>query len=85
MSLMEIYKIFEKRKLTFQELVKNNGHSLALDQKQKIRGAIDEIDMFLKTLEYYHCNETETKQPSLACNPEKKGFLSRFSAISKKK
>jgi len=84
MVLMDIYKIFEKRKRNMQELLENNSHSIALEKKQEIRGAVAEIDIFLRTLEYYQSQpQDRAGDIDLASIPEKKPGL--FSRLFRKK
>lgn len=80
MVLMDIYKIFEKRKRNMEELLQNNSHSIALEKKHEIQGAVAEIDIFLRTLEYFQ-NQPQNGMDNidLGSTPEKKsGLFSRF-------
>lgn len=80
MVLTDIYKIFEKRKRNMQGLL-NNGHSLAIDKKNEIKGAVNEIDIFLKTLEHFKSQEpSQDEDFSLLDAPleEKKGLFSKI-------
>ncbi|OGM02933.1 hypothetical protein A3K72_04295 [Candidatus Woesearchaeota archaeon RBG_13_36_6] len=63
-----------------EELLQNNSHSIALEKKHEIQGAVAEIDIFLRTLEYFQ-NQPQNSMDNidLGSSPEKKsGLFSRF-------
>ena len=80
MVLMDIYKIFEKLKRNMEELLQSNSHSIAIEKKHQIKGAVDEIDIFLRTLEHFQDQPQKGLDDiNLGSVPEKKsGFFSRF-------
>jgi len=79
MVLTDIYKIFEKRKRNMEGIL-NNGHSLALNKKSEIKGAVNEIDIFLKTLEHFQNQPQNMPEINLESAPlnEKKGLFSKI-------
>jgi hypothetical protein len=88
MVLMDIHDIFRNRKSSIQEMLKNSEGSIALEKKHEMIGAINEIDIMLRTLEYYnvHGRKDSTQQLNLLSNSDsEKGFFSRFSDALKKK
>ena len=58
----------------------NNGHSLAITKKSEIKGAVNEIDIFLKTIEHFQNLSQESKDVGLVSAPEevKKGLFSKI-------
>jgi len=70
MALMEIHNIFLNRKNNIIQMLKNQEGSIALDKKHELIGAMNEIDLVLKTLEYYNTNgKRETGEINLLNNP----------------
>lgn len=77
MVLTDLYKIFEKRKRNMQDII-NNGHSLALDKKHEIKGAVNEIDIFLRTIEHFQNAPVETDEINLITVKKREGFFNKL-------
>lgn len=61
------------------EGILKNGHSIALDKKQEIKGAVAEIDIFLKTLQHFqNMPKNHTDDLELISPVKKEGVLSKF-------
>lgn len=58
----------------------NNGHSLALNKQNEIKGAVNEIDIFLKTIEHFQNQPQDMVEINLSSAPlnEKKGLFSKI-------
>jgi hypothetical protein len=92
MVLMEIHTIFENRKNSMLQILKNQERSIALEKKQELKGAVNEIELFLKTLEFYSNNNNVQKEAPLGNlmkdidgDDDRKGFFSRFDGFFKRK
>jgi hypothetical protein len=59
MVLSEITKIFEKRRAELYSLLDKRKDELKPEIQHQIYGAMNEIDIFLKTIEYYKEKETD--------------------------
>jgi hypothetical protein len=71
MVLMEIHNIFLNRKNNILQMLKNQEGTIALEKKHELIGAMCEIDLVLKTLEYYSINgRKESNEINLLTNPE---------------
>ncbi|MFW6014054.1 MAG: hypothetical protein ACOCZQ_02475 [Nanoarchaeota archaeon] len=67
MSYKEIIKIYNARKEKIQRLVEEDSHLLDENRLLQLRGAIDEIEMFVSVLEQYKQQSMVTQnQPSLS-------------------
>ncbi len=53
-ELKELIRIFEKRRTNMIVLLKNRSEELSSERQHQLLGAIMEIDVFLRTLKYYH-------------------------------
>jgi hypothetical protein len=53
MSLIELKKVFEKRRYNLIQTLENNKDELDLAKQHQIYGAIKEIENFLKTIDYH--------------------------------
>jgi hypothetical protein len=60
MVLIEMQRIFEKRRTDLIELLENNS-SLDASKQHQIYGAILEIEIFLRTLEHFRKKELNEK------------------------
>jgi hypothetical protein len=81
MVLTEIHSIFLNRKNNILQMLKNQESCIALDKKHELIGAMNEIDLVLKTLEYYNtCGRKDTGGINLMTNPEedRESFFSRL-------
>lgn len=59
MPISEITRIFEKRRTELYNLLVQRKDELKPELQHQVYGAINEIDIFLKTLEYYKQKETD--------------------------
>jgi hypothetical protein len=59
MVLDEITSALEKRRAELISMLENKSHGLGLERQHQIYGAINEIDLFLQTVDYYEKNGTE--------------------------
>jgi hypothetical protein len=59
MVLLEITKIFERRRAELYNLLEKRKDELKPELQHQIYGAMNEIDIFLKTIEYYKEKETD--------------------------
>jgi hypothetical protein len=53
MVLDEITSALEKRRADLVDMLENRNEALELEKQHQIYGAINEIDLFLQTLNYY--------------------------------
>jgi hypothetical protein len=71
-------------------MLNSSDKSIALEKRQELQGAVQEIDLFLKTLEYYSNNNNARKETPLTNLmkddglDDKKGFFSRFNGFFKR-
>lgn len=61
MVLSEITKIFERRRSELYSLLDKRKDELKPEIQHQIYGAMNEIDIFLKTIEYYKEKETDNE------------------------
>ena len=59
MVLSEITKIFERRRAELYNLLDKRKDELKPEIQHQIYGAMNEIDIFLRTIEYYKEKETD--------------------------
>ena len=93
MVLMEIHTIFENRKNSILHILNCSDKSLAFEKRKELEGAVNEIELFLKTLEYYSNGTANSKKEAPLCdlmkNPEgdddKSSFFNRFNGFFKRK
>ena len=81
MVLTEIHGIFLNRKNNILQMLKCEDGAIALEKKHELIGAMNEIDLVLRTLEYYNTNgHREVKDINLLSNPEEEhdNLLSRL-------
>ena len=73
MVLMKIYRVFEQRRNKINKML-NNGYSKA--KKSELLGAKNEIETFLKTIEYYYKEQSKQiqKEPELTRKLKKDDF-----------
>jgi hypothetical protein len=57
MDFPEISKLLEKRRNDLIALLESNNAELKLEKQHQIYGAINEIEIFLQTLNYYRDRE----------------------------
>ncbi len=71
MVLMDIHNIFLNRKSNIMQMLKEQEGAIALDKKHELIGAMNEIDLVLRTLEYYNTNgKKDNNDINLLTNPE---------------
>lgn len=80
MVLLEITKIFEKRRLELYNLLEQRRDEIKPEIQHQVYGAINEIDIFLKTLEYYKEKDAdkEIRAAILVTPQEKENTLSKM-------
>ena len=87
MVLSEITKIFEKRRIELYNLLEQRRDEMKPEIQHQVYGAINEIDIFLKTLEYYKAKDSdrEINAAILVTPQEKENKLSKMmSSINEK-
>jgi hypothetical protein len=71
MVLMEIHSIFVNRKNAITKLLAQKGGAMASERREQLIGASIEIDLILKTLEYYDKNHLKMDNSiNLMKNPD---------------
>ena len=88
MSLTELHTIFVNRRNNLLHILKRQNGSLALDKKHELQGALSEIELFLRTIDYYNkAGMSEADRPHLLTNPDEmqESFFSRVGGIFRKK
>ena len=81
MVIAKITANLEQRKTELMEMLENNRDSLKLEKQHQVYGAINEIELFLQTLDYYQNNsaEKEMKPIRLVKPPEdQKPFFTKL-------
>ena len=59
MVVNQISEVLVKRRTALIEMLENNRDSLDLEKQHQVFGAINELELFLHTLDYYQKNSTE--------------------------
>jgi hypothetical protein len=57
MTYKKLIRMFDERKRKLSSLLSDDGIGLKTDRQNQIRGAIDEIELFLMTLQQYQDRE----------------------------
>lgn len=71
MVLTDIQNIFVNRKNNILQMLKSQEGTIALDKKHELMGAINEIDLILKTIDYYNVSgKKDVNDINLLTNPE---------------
>ncbi|MFH1771007.1 MAG: hypothetical protein ABH828_05645 [archaeon] len=78
MSLLEIKKIFERRKLNLMRALENGKEDIELSKQHQMYGAIKELENILKTLDYYQELEVKNHFDFRLSNEPSKTFLKRI-------
>ena len=65
MVLSEITKVFERRKMDLHTLLNERSDELKPEVQHQMYGAMNEIDIFLKTVKYYRGKEVDTEIKNL--------------------
>ncbi|MBW2971299.1 hypothetical protein KY320_04025 [Candidatus Woesearchaeota archaeon] len=81
---MEIYELFAGRRQKIEKMLQGNGHSMKLEQQAELRGAMCEIELFLKTLEHYHKTLPQPPEPQEDKFKTQKFEVSKFSLFNKR-
>lgn len=63
--MKELKKIFEKRKSELIHLLKYHKTELSPEKQHQIYGAINEIDVFLRTIDFLIAQQLETRKNEL--------------------
>ncbi len=82
MVLSDISEALEKRRTELIDMLESNRDSIELEKQHQIYGAINEIDLFLHTIDFYQSNIKEEAPLRLAKPPEEKKGL--FSTLFRK-
>lgn len=59
MVVTQISASLEKRRVELVEMLENNRDSMNLEKQHQVFGAINEIDLFLQTIDYWQKNSSE--------------------------
>ena len=80
MVVPEMTRLLEKRRTELIYLLENKADELDLEKQHQIYGAINEIEIFLQTLDYYRNKEIndELEDIKLVRPSEKRGIFSVF-------
>ncbi|MFH2021307.1 MAG: hypothetical protein ABIJ34_07880 [archaeon] len=79
MVLPLIADAMEKRRTELIEMLENSRDSLELEKQHQLYGAINEIDLFLRTINYYQTNSIEgSSAVNLVRPPEKVNFFGKI-------
>ena len=85
MSLLEIKKIFEKRKLNLIRALENGKEDIELSKQHQMYGAVKELENILKTLDYYQEIEVKNHFDFRLSNEPNKTFLKKMKLRMKSK
>ncbi|MBN1503222.1 hypothetical protein JW930_06805 [Candidatus Woesearchaeota archaeon] len=79
MVVQELSKLLEKRRDELIALLEHDAN-IELEKQHQIYGAINEIEIFLQTLNYYRDKEikAEVGDIQLVAPPEKQGLFTRI-------
>lgn len=90
MDINEIRKIFEKRRKDLYNMLTERSDDIKPEIQHQMYGAINEIDMFIKTLDHYRQKEVDSDLKNItlygpdAKTPTKKNdLIKRISTIQK--
>ena len=80
MVLGEMAKIFEKRRAELYSLLSERKDEIKPELQHQMYGAMNEIDIFLRTIEYYRQKEidNEIKNAVLVGPMIREGVMTRF-------
>lgn len=85
MSLLEIKKIFEKRKFNLIRALENGKEDIELSKQHQMYGAIKELENILKTIDYYQETEIKNHFDFRLSKEPNKTFLKRIKLKMKNK
>ncbi len=79
MVLTDIYAIFEQRKRKMESMLKGKN-GVSTEKRQELQGAVNEIDMFLNTIDYYSKIPKNVPEPNLDTDTpiEDRSFISKI-------
>lgn len=69
MVINQISESLQKRRRELVDMLENNRDSLDLEKQHQVYGAINELDLFLHTLDYYQKNSMEGEDPVRLVKP----------------
>ena len=80
MVIDEISEMLANRRMQLVDLLENGAQNIELEKQHQIYGAINEIDVFLQTLNYFQQTgiENDIGQIKLARPAEKKDIFSQL-------
>jgi hypothetical protein len=82
MVVNQISEALQKRRIELVDMLENNRDSLNLEKQHQVYGAINELDLFLHTLDYYQKNYMGGEEPlRLVKPPEESDSQNVFSRI----
>lgn len=85
MSLIELKKVFEKRRYNLIQTLENNKDELDLAKQHQIYGAIKEIENFLKTIDYHREIEVNSDTTFQLRSDREQPFLRKITLKLKNK
>ncbi len=79
MVYKKLIRLYTGRKQKLQAMLGSNSANLKPERMQQIKGAVDEIDLFLLTLSQYQDKVIKANfERQLVSGPQKTGILSRL-------
>ncbi len=81
MVVNQIAEVLQKRKAELVEMLENNRDSLDLEKQHQVYGAINELELFLHTLDYYQNSSSDDEPIRLVKPPEQEDVKNPFSKI----
>jgi hypothetical protein len=63
--LTELSKTLDKRRMELVDLLENHSGEIEVEKQHQIYGAINEIDIFMQTLQYYKAKELHEVQDDI--------------------
>ena len=63
--LTELSKTLDKRRMELVDLLENHSGEIEVEKQHQIYGAINEIDIFMQTLQYYKVKELHEVQDDI--------------------
>ncbi len=69
MVVDQISDALQKRRQELVDMLENNRDTLDLEKQHQVYGAINELDLFLHTLDYYQKNFSDSEEPLRLVKP----------------
>lgn len=69
MVVNQIAEALQKRRTELIDMLENNRDSLDLEKQHQVYGAINELELFLNTLDYYQKNSMDGEDPIRLVKP----------------